>query len=231
MISLKRPASDSSLRLPQRGNTFRQFVQRFTEALAWTLTVRFSAVNRPARQFRPVDTYADHWYVGRLVHRYTNLDQIAAAKGNRSMPRKVRVSTASFHRQMTASVEGNRAFALTCFEAAGAEQADLLCLPETLLEIGLPRAERPYVESISGPTIDAFSALAKQHRLWAVAPLSIHSDAGIIENMAVVIDRNVPCPRPIDKHWTFRYRRADDGERRCAPAIGVRPCVSPARSP
>ncbi len=106
------------------------------------------------------------------------------------MPRKVRVTTASFHRQMTASVESNRAFALTSFEAAGAEQADVLCLPETLLEIGLPHADRPYVESISGPTIDAFSALAKQHRLWVVAPLSIRSDAGIIENMAVVIDRN-----------------------------------------
>lgn len=106
------------------------------------------------------------------------------------MPRKVRVSTASFHRQTTASVEGNRAFALACFEAAGAEQADLLCLPETLLEIGLPQANRPYVESISGPTINAFSALAKQHRLWAVAPISIRSDAGIIENTAVVINRD-----------------------------------------
>lgn len=105
------------------------------------------------------------------------------------MPRKVRVTTASFHRQATATVAANRDFALTSIEAAGAEQADLVCLPETLLEIGLPHADRPYAESIPGPTIDAFSALAKQHRLWIVAPLSIRSAAGIIENVAVVIDR------------------------------------------
>lgn len=105
------------------------------------------------------------------------------------MPRKVRATTASFCRKGDSSIEANRAFAVTSIEAAAAEQSDLLCLPETLLEIGLPNEDRPFAESIPGPTIDEFSSLAKKHRLWVVAPLSIRTDAGIIENMAVVIDR------------------------------------------
>lgn len=105
------------------------------------------------------------------------------------MPRKVRVTTASFHGQIAPSVEQNRAFACTSVEAAAAQQADLLCLPETLLEIGLPRDERPVAESIPGPTIDALAALAKKHELWVVAPIAARSAAGIIENTAVVIDR------------------------------------------
>ena len=66
------------------------------------------------------------------------------------MPRKVRVTTASFHGIPAPSVESNRAFACTSVEAAAAEQADLLCLPETLLEIGLPHEERPVAEPVPG---------------------------------------------------------------------------------
>src|SRR4029079_10774632 len=87
------------------------------------------------------------------------------------------------------SVKSNREFARASVEAAAAEQADLLCLPETLLEIGLPKEEKPVAESIPGPTIDGLSALAKTHRLWVVAPISVRSATGIIENSAVVIDR------------------------------------------
>jgi predicted amidohydrolase len=105
------------------------------------------------------------------------------------MPRKVRVTTTSFHGVQPRSVEGNRAFALTCIEAAGAEQADLVCLPESLLDIGLARDELPVAESIPGPTFDAISTLARKHALWVVAPFCVRSAAGMVENSAVVIDR------------------------------------------
>jgi predicted amidohydrolase len=77
------------------------------------------------------------------------------------MPRKVRVTTTSFHGNPAPSVESNRAFAGTCIEAAGAERADLVCLPETFLEIGLDRELRPVAETVPGPTIDALAALAR----------------------------------------------------------------------
>jgi predicted amidohydrolase len=106
------------------------------------------------------------------------------------MPRKVRVTTTSFHGQQSpASVERNRAFAVTCVEAAAAECADLLCLPETFLEIGLTAEEKPVAESMPGPTIDTLAALAREHRLWIVAPISVRTVTGIIENSAVVVDR------------------------------------------
>jgi beta-ureidopropionase len=107
-----------------------------------------------------------------------------------SMPRKVRITTASFHGNPAPSVESNRAFACTSVEAAAAERADLVCLPETLLEIGLPREERPVAEPVPGTTIDALSGLAKRHCLWVVAPISLCSTGGVVENTAVVIDRN-----------------------------------------
>jgi predicted amidohydrolase len=105
------------------------------------------------------------------------------------MPRKVRVTTTSFHGNPSPSVESNRAFACTSIEAAGAEGADLVCLPETFLEIGLARELRPVAETVPGPTIDALSTLARKHHLWVVAPISVRSPAAIIENTAVVIDR------------------------------------------
>lgn len=106
------------------------------------------------------------------------------------MPRKVRVTTTSFHGQKAlSSVAGNRDFAVTSVKAAAAERADLLCLPETFLEIGLPAAEKPVAESVPGPTIDILSALAREHGLWIVAPISVRAATGIIENVAVVIDR------------------------------------------
>src|SRR5215207_5465000 len=105
------------------------------------------------------------------------------------MPRKVRVFTASFYGQHPQSIEGNRAFALISIEAAGAEEADLVCLPETFLQIGLAPDEVPVSESVPGPTIDAISALAKKHDVWVVAPISARSSSGIVENIAVVIDR------------------------------------------
>jgi predicted amidohydrolase len=105
------------------------------------------------------------------------------------MPRKVRVTTTSFHGNPAPSIESNRALAAICVEAAGAEQADLVCLPETFLEIGLDRELRPVAETVPGPTIDALAALASRYHLWVVAPISARSPAGIIENTAVVIDR------------------------------------------
>jgi predicted amidohydrolase len=105
------------------------------------------------------------------------------------MPRKVRVTTTSFHGRQPRSVAGNRAFALACIEAAAAEHADLVCLPESFLDIGIPRDELPIAEPILGPTFDAISSLARKHGLWVVAPFCVRSPDGVIKNSAVVIDR------------------------------------------
>lgn len=84
---------------------------------------------------------------------------------------------------------GNRALAAAYVEAAGAERADLVCLPESLLDVGLPRHELPVAEPIPGPTFDALAVLARRHAVWVVAPFCVRTAAGTVENSAVVIDR------------------------------------------
>jgi predicted amidohydrolase len=106
-----------------------------------------------------------------------------------AMPRKVRVLTTSFHGPQDRSIAGNRELACSYVDAAGAEGADLVCLPESLLDVGLPKAEMPVAEPLDGPTIQALAALARKHELWVVAPICVRSDAGTVDNSAVVIDR------------------------------------------
>jgi beta-ureidopropionase len=104
------------------------------------------------------------------------------------MPRKVRVVTTSFHRA-GGSVPENRDFATWLADAAGAEHADLLCLPETFLDVGTPRADRPFVETMSGPTISALSERARRHNMWIVAPISVPDTDGRVLNSAFLLDR------------------------------------------
>lgn len=105
------------------------------------------------------------------------------------MPRKVRVTTTSFRIPGLRTVAQNLDQACRFVEAAGAEGADLVCLPETFLETGLDASDLPYAEPLPGPAFEALSRLADRHRLWVVAPYSVMTDDGVIENSAAVIDR------------------------------------------
>lgn len=105
------------------------------------------------------------------------------------MPRKVRILTTSFFGPGERFAAANRDLAASFVTAAGAEAADLVCLPETFLEVGLPRTERPVAEPVPGPTFDVLAALAKRHAVWVVAPYCVQTEAGSVENSALVIDR------------------------------------------
>lgn len=105
------------------------------------------------------------------------------------MPRKVRILTTSFHGPQERSAEGNRELAGAYVQAAGAERADIVCLPESFLDIGLPRELLPIAEPVPGPTFDMLASLARRHEVWIVAPFCVRTDDGTIENSAVVIDR------------------------------------------
>ena len=87
------------------------------------------------------------------------------------MPRKVRVTTTSFDIPGSRTAEQNRDQACAFLDAAGSAGADLVCLPETFLETGLPADQLPYAEPLPGPTFDALSRLADKHRVWVVARL------------------------------------------------------------
>jgi beta-ureidopropionase len=104
------------------------------------------------------------------------------------MPRKIRVATASFFSSGPRTEAENRADALAYVESAGRDGADLVCLPETLLHAGTPRAERPIVEPIPGPTFDALAEAARASRTNVVAGLCELRE-GRHYNVAVAIDR------------------------------------------
>jgi predicted amidohydrolase len=104
------------------------------------------------------------------------------------LPRKVRVTTASFAFLSPRSVEANRASAAAYVDAAGAERADLVCLPETLLDAGIPRAERTTGETIPGPTFDLLAERACANRVNVVAGL-LERRGDRTENVAIAIDR------------------------------------------
>ena len=105
------------------------------------------------------------------------------------MPRKVRITTTSFHSNEGRSPEGNRALAGLYIDAAGAERADLVCLPETLLYAGVPRAERPKGEPVFGPTYGLLAERARANRVNVVAGL-VERRGDQNENVAVAIDRD-----------------------------------------
>jgi predicted amidohydrolase len=105
------------------------------------------------------------------------------------MPRKVRVATTSFFSPGARTATENRQAALAYVAAAGREGADLVCLPETLLQAGTPREARPIVEPIPGPTFDALAEAARASRTNVVAGLCELRE-GRHYNVAVAIDRD-----------------------------------------
>ncbi len=76
--------------------------------------------------------------------------------------------------------------------AAGAQQVDLVVLPETLTYYGTPGSYADVAETIPGPSTDYFGSLAEQHDVHIVAGL-IERDGHLIYNVAVLIgpDGNV----------------------------------------
>ena len=81
--------------------------------------------------------------------------------------------------------------ALALVDAAGAQHADFVCLPETFIAAGLSGADaRDIVEPIDGPTFKALADRARRHRINLVAGLHVLEDDGTISNIAVLYDRD-----------------------------------------
>lgn len=79
---------------------------------------------------------------------------------------------------------------LELVDAAGAQHADLICLPETFAAAGLPSARIAEVaEPIDGPSFAALSDRARANRVNLVAGAFLKRN-GRIENVAVLFGRN-----------------------------------------
>jgi predicted amidohydrolase len=79
--------------------------------------------------------------------------------------------------------------AMALVEAAGAQHADLVCLPETFKTSGFSgAAARRLAEPLDGPTIAGLAARARRHDINIVAGMLATVD-GEIRNLAVLVDR------------------------------------------
>ncbi len=79
---------------------------------------------------------------------------------------------------------------LALVDAAGAQHADLVCLPETFAAAGLPSARiADLAEPIDGPSFAALAERARTNRVNLVAGAFLKR-GGAIENVSVLFDRD-----------------------------------------
>ena len=79
---------------------------------------------------------------------------------------------------------------LSMLDAAGAQEADLVLLPEGFMAAGLPASEIPIVaEPLEGPSFQAIAERARRHSMYVVAGFYAAID-GKISNVSVLVDRS-----------------------------------------
>jgi len=105
------------------------------------------------------------------------------------MPRKVRIATVALLNAGGPMVEDNRARICALIEQAAAEKPDIICLPETFLEMGVDFQSLDQVaEMVPGPTTDLVAKYAQKYGCYVICPLTaIHGDKYM--NDSVLIDR------------------------------------------
>jgi predicted amidohydrolase len=131
------------------------------------------------------------------------------------MPRKVMVVTTSWGAngvtlglEAEAIKERTLQTALDLLDEAAALQPDLVCLPEELLIIGVPREHRRVLlEPARGPAFRALAERARRHGTYVVAGLG-EERGGRRYNTAVLIDRQGELVGQYDKVQPTDYEIA-----------------------
>ncbi len=101
----------------------------------------------------------------------------------------VRIITTCQNGRGRGTVEGNREYMLGVTRRALTQKPDLLCLPETFTDHGVPAGMLHNIaEPVPGPTTDAFAKLAKANNCYIICPIRTLRN-GRQWNTAVVIDR------------------------------------------
>jgi predicted amidohydrolase len=106
------------------------------------------------------------------------------------MPRKVRIATVAQLNEGGPTVDDNRERMRGLIEQAAAEKPDIICLPETFLELNVEFDELSQVaELVPGPTTDMAATYAEQHNCYIICPLTtVHGERYM--NESVLINRD-----------------------------------------
>lgn len=105
-------------------------------------------------------------------------------------PRARLVKLATIHhrpRNTPSAQENLRQFA-TYIEQAGAQHADIVCLPEAITMVGTRESYVSASEPVPGPSTQFLGNVARQNNLYIVAGL-LERDGEVVYNTAVLIDR------------------------------------------
>ena len=104
--------------------------------------------------------------------------------------RKVTVVTAAVRRgSAPRTVEANLAGAERLLERAGALQADVVCLPEAFLTVGVPyRSAAEVAQAVPGPATTRIGAAARRHGMYVLCPV-LEREGTQVFNTAVLLDR------------------------------------------
>jgi beta-ureidopropionase len=105
------------------------------------------------------------------------------------MPRKIWVSTTSFHGSDEPTLEADLEGAHRVLQAACALRPDIVCLPEVFATVGLEYEHvAELAQPVPGPITDVVAEVARRHSTYVICPLMEARD-GRVYNSAVLIDR------------------------------------------
>lgn len=112
--------------------------------------------------------------------------------------------------QRTPDPDNNLKLGLSILEAAGAQRADLACLPEGFMLAGIPTARlRSLAEPLSGPSVKAVADCARRHAMYVVAGFYV-LEQGTVSNVAALFDRSGDLVCTYSKIHPTEYE-IDDG--------------------
>lgn len=103
-------------------------------------------------------------------------------------PRIVRLATVNHRPRNSKSTAENLAAFAALVDEAGAQKADIVCLPEGATIVGTPLDYISGREPVPGPTTKYLGEVAKRNNLYIVAGL-LEKDGDAVYNTAVLIDR------------------------------------------
>ena len=103
-------------------------------------------------------------------------------------PRMVRIATVHHRPRNSKSTQENLDSFSALVNQAGAQNADIVCLPEGATIVGTQHDYVSGSEPVPGPTTKYLGEVAKKNNLYIVAGL-LEKEGGVVYNTAVLIDR------------------------------------------
>ena len=118
-----------------------------------------------------------------------NFGGVAFIKTTPSKPRPVRLATIHYRPRDSKSAHDNLVKFSEFIAVAGAQKADIVCLPEAITKVGTQNDYVSASEPIPGPSTKFLGEVAKKNHLYIVAGL-VEKEGDVVYNTSVLIDRS-----------------------------------------